>query len=82
MFASVFGEDGQLIVNLGDGGNGIGRQTANAHLISAAPDLLTACELFKKWMLCGTPGPHSDSQLLEIVDRAIAKATSTEEEKR
>lgn len=40
MFASIFGADGQLIVNLGDGGNGIERQTANAELIVKAPDLL------------------------------------------
>lgn len=39
MFASVFGADGHLIVNLGDGGNGIGRQTANGKLIAAAPTL-------------------------------------------
>lgn len=39
MFASVFGADGQLIVNLGDGGNGIARQTANGKLIAAAPTL-------------------------------------------
>lgn len=42
MFASIFGADGQLIVNLGDGGNGIERQTANARLIAAAPELLEA----------------------------------------
>lgn len=39
MFASIFGSDGHLIVNLGDGGNGIARQTANANLIVAAPTL-------------------------------------------
>lgn len=39
MFASVFGADGHLIVNLGDGGNGIARQTANGNLIAAAPTL-------------------------------------------
>lgn len=42
MFCAVMGADGQLVVNLGDGGNGIEAQNANAHLISAAPDLLTA----------------------------------------
>lgn len=39
MFSSIFGSDGHLIVNLGDGGNGIARQTANANLIVAAPAL-------------------------------------------
>lgn len=42
MFASIMGADGHLIVNLGDGGNGIERQTANGYLIAAAPDLLEA----------------------------------------
>ncbi len=33
MFNSIFGSDGHLIVNFGDGGNGIDKQTANADLI-------------------------------------------------
>lgn len=40
MFASVHGADGQLIVNLGDGGNGIEKQTANGFLICVFHDLL------------------------------------------
>jgi len=45
MFAAIMGADGHLVVNLGDGGNGIEQQTANGHLIAAAPDLLAALEV-------------------------------------
>jgi len=48
----------------------------------ASSDLLIACELFERWMLGGQPGPYSDSQILEIVQRAIAKAKSSESSKR
>lgn len=41
---------------------------------AASADLLHACELVEQWMLCGQPGPYSDSQLLVIVHDAIAKA--------
>lgn len=44
MFASVHGADGHLIVNLGDGGNGIEKQTANAFLICIVWDLLALYE--------------------------------------
>jgi hypothetical protein len=49
---------------------------ADARLISAAPELLAACELVALWMLGGQPGPHSDSVVLEQVKSAIHKATS------
>lgn len=42
MFAAIMGADGHLVVNLGDGGNGIAQQGANAHLIVKAPELLEA----------------------------------------
>lgn len=45
-----------------------------SRLENAAPDLLNACELFEKWMLCGQPSPYSDSQILRIVGAAIKKA--------
>lgn len=41
---------------------------ADAKLIAAAPELLAACELIKKWMLGGQPGPHSDSIVLKQVE--------------
>lgn len=44
------------------------------HYKSAVPHLLYACELVERWMLSGQPGPHSDSQVLEVVRNAIAKA--------
>jgi hypothetical protein len=43
-----------------------------------ASDLLVTCELVEKWMLAGQPGPHSDSQILDLVQRAIKKAKQTE----
>lgn len=49
---------------------------ADCLLMAAAPDLLQACEFFKKWMLCGQPSPYTDSQILEVVERAIKKASS------
>lgn len=36
--------------------------------------LLNACELTRRWMIAGQPAPYSDSQLLEILDAAIAQA--------
>lgn len=47
---------------------------ANAKLIAAAPEMLAALELVKKWMLGGQPGPHSDSVVLDVVESAIKKA--------
>lgn len=49
-------------------------QEANGRLIAAAPDLLKACELVSLWMVAKCPSPHSDSQLLEVVNGAISKA--------
>ena len=49
---------------------------ANGKLISAAPELLKACELFERWMRGGQPGPYSDSMILELVQLAIHKAKS------
>lgn len=51
---------------------------ANAKLIAAAPDLLRACELVSLWMIGECPSPHSDSQLLEVVNSAIRKAKGEE----
>lgn len=44
MLPAIKGADDQLVVNLGDGGNGIERQWANAWLIQAAPELLDGCK--------------------------------------
>lgn len=58
---------------------GVKELVAERDLYKAAfPDLLNACELFEKWMLCGQPGPYSDSQILSIVRHAIAKAKGTQ----
>lgn len=46
----------------------------NAQLIAAAPEMLQALELVKKWMLGGQPGPHSDSVVLDVIESAIKKA--------
>ena len=54
MFASVMGSDGHLIVNLGDGGNGIERQTANAALIAMAPEMAE----FLSRMRCNYKAPE------------------------
>lgn len=48
--------------------------TISADHRKVVSDLLTACELFEQWMLCGQPAPYSDSQILGIVRRAIANA--------
>ncbi len=50
---------------------------ANARLIAAAPELLEACQLVSKWMLGGMPKPYSDSLVLELVGKAISKATKS-----
>lgn len=50
MFLSVMGADGHLIVNMGDGGNGIARQTANGRLISAAPEMYETLKEIELWM--------------------------------
>ena len=47
---------------------------ADAKLIAAAPELLAVCELIKKWMLGGQPGPLSDSIVLEVIESVIKKA--------
>jgi hypothetical protein len=46
----------------------------DATLVAAAPDLLKACRLFDQWMRGGQPSPFSDSAILDIVQKAIAKA--------
>lgn len=54
-------------------------QAANARLIAAAPDLLAACEDFKRELQewCASNTPPTDSTMAELMQRvsaAIAKA--------
>lgn len=76
MFASVFGADGQLIVNLGDGGNGIERQTANAHLIAAAPEMYAALKTFLNagvFMDCGKLGATWNMDVIKLLEKCEGK---------
>ena len=77
----VFGAHGECLAWVNKWSDEPQEAEANAKLIAAAPDLLRACELFQKWMLCGQPYPFSDSAILEIVGRAIAKAQPQETRK-
>jgi hypothetical protein len=72
MFLSIMGADGQLIVNMGDGGNGIARQTANGRLISAAPEMYGALKAVERWIVdVGIPFPEA------VVRKAIARYEKT-----
>lgn len=87
MFAAIMGADGHLVVNLGDGGNGIERQTANAQLIAAAPELLGALKVARQVILdecteslippgegCQLMVTGKAADILHTIDAAIAKA--------
>jgi hypothetical protein len=39
MFFAVFDQEGRLVVNLGDGGLGIVKQTGNGYMIAASPEM-------------------------------------------
>jgi hypothetical protein len=61
---------------LSDAQAGMERAVANAHLMAAAPDLLTALKT-AKWML---ERDYIDQHKLEVIEKceaAIAKATET-----
>lgn len=80
--AAVVGADEHLIVNMGDGGNGVMRQLTNGALIAAAPMLLAALKKIQyeegrvcsEYETCEHPGCRSSYHAWSYADEAV-KAT-------
>lgn len=51
---------------------------SNAHLIASAPDLLEACKTTRNHIFNGHSSPHTTNQILNILNKAIAKAEGRE----
>lgn len=67
MHAAVIGAEGRLVVNLGDGGNGLAEQCANAHLIVTAPELLDALKYARRFL-------NKNDHDIAFVDNVINRA--------
>ncbi len=70
-----------VVCQVGSGFNN--EDIANAELIAAAPELLEALTLAKgavEWMAGATDSDPEDHELLEVVNKAIAKARGESDE--
>jgi hypothetical protein len=69
-FTSVEGKCAYSIKEFSGNAN---EDCANAKLISAAPELLEACELVKKWL---EYGDEFETRIKKVINEVIEKATN------